>query len=160
MGFEYLELSFRTLNIENTLNALKEKGKLDDIIAMLPPSKQRWILKWADVAELAGRRPMSPRNSPPFIPHPLNPWREQRPDTLQGVQSNDCTFLSRIGTWLRPPGSAFSVGDLGSIPGSCRSPEGGNGNPLQYSCLENSMDRGAWRAAVLGVINSWTPLSD
>ena len=40
--------------------------------------------------------------------------------------------------------SACSVGDLGSIPASGRSPGEGNGNPLQYSCLENSMDRGAW----------------
>ena len=41
-------------------------------------------------------------------------------------------------------GSACKAGDLGSIPGSGRSPGEGNGNPLQYSCLENSMDRGAW----------------
>ena len=40
--------------------------------------------------------------------------------------------------------SAYNVGDLGSIPGLGRSPVEGNGNPLQYSCLENPMDRGAW----------------
>ena len=40
--------------------------------------------------------------------------------------------------------SAYNVRDLGSIPGLGRSPGGGNGNPLQYSCLENPMDRGAW----------------
>ena len=50
--------------------------------------------------------------------------------------------------------SACNVGDLGSIPGLGRSPGGGNGNPLLYSCLENLMDRGAWRAAVLGVAES------
>ena len=44
-----------------------------------------------------------------------------------------------------------SAGDAGSIPGSGRSPAGGNGNPLQYSCLVNPMDRGAWRATVHGV---------
>ena len=44
-----------------------------------------------------------------------------------------------------------SAGDLGSIPGSGRSPGKGNGNPLQYSCLENPMDRGAWQATVHGV---------
>ena len=44
-----------------------------------------------------------------------------------------------------------SVGDLGLIPGSGRSLGEGNGNPLQYSCLGNSMDRGAWRATVHGV---------
>ena len=42
--------------------------------------------------------------------------------------------------------SAGDTGEMGSIPGSRRSPGGGNGNPLQYSCLENSMDRGAWWA--------------
>ena len=47
--------------------------------------------------------------------------------------------------------SACSAGDLGSIPGSGRSPGEGNGNPLQYSCLENPMDRGAWRATDHGV---------
>ena len=44
-----------------------------------------------------------------------------------------------------------NVGDAGSIPGSGRSPGGGNGNPLQYSCLENPMDRGAWRPTFHGV---------
>ena len=53
-----------------------------------------------------------------------------------------------------------NVGNLGSIPGSRRSPGGGNGNPLQYSCLENPMDRGAWWATVHGVAKSWTQLSD
>ena len=47
--------------------------------------------------------------------------------------------------------SACNVGDLGSIPGSGRSPGEGNGNPLQYSCLENHMDRGAWQVTVHGV---------
>ena len=56
--------------------------------------------------------------------------------------------------------SAYNAGDLGSIPGSGRSPGEGNGNPFQYSCLENLMDRGAWRATVHGVAKSWTQLSD
>ena len=47
--------------------------------------------------------------------------------------------------------SAHNEGDPGSIPGSGRSPGEGNGNPLQYSCLENSMNGGAWRAIVQGV---------
>ena len=46
--------------------------------------------------------------------------------------------------------SACNAGDLGSIPGSGRSPGEGNGNPLQYSCLENPMDRGAWQATPMG----------
>ena len=56
--------------------------------------------------------------------------------------------------------SAWNVGDLGSIPGLGRSPGEGNGNPLQYSCLENPMEGGAWWAIVHGVTKSWTPLSD
>ena len=50
--------------------------------------------------------------------------------------------------------SACYAGDLGLIPGSERSPGERNGKALQYSCLENSMDRGAWRATVRGVIKS------
>ena len=56
--------------------------------------------------------------------------------------------------------SACNVGDLSSIPGSGRSPGEGNGNPLQYSCLENPMDGGAWWATVHGIAKSWTRLSD
>ena len=50
--------------------------------------------------------------------------------------------------------------DVGSIPGLGRSLGGGNGNPLQYSCWENPMDRGAWWATVHGVTESWTRLGD
>ena len=55
-----------------------------------------------------------------------------------------------------PPDNA---GDTGLIPGSGRSPGVGNENPLQHSCLENPMDRGAWRATVHGDAKSWTRLS-
>ena len=58
------------------------------------------------------------------------------------------------------PANAGAAGATGSIPGSRRSPEGGNGNSLQYSCLENPMDRGAWRAIVHGVANRQTRLKD
>ena len=56
--------------------------------------------------------------------------------------------------------SACNAGDLGSIPGLGRSPGEGNGNPLQYSCLENPIDRGAWWPTVHGVAKSRTRLSD
>ena len=55
---------------------------------------------------------------------------------------------------------AYNAGDLGSIPGSGRSSEEGNGNLLQYSCLENPIDRGAWWAIVHRVAKSQTRLND
>ena len=55
-----------------------------------------------------------------------------------------------------PPANADDTGDTGLIPGSGRSPQGGNDNLLQYSFLENPMDRGAWRAAEHGVAKSQT----
>ena len=82
--------------------------------------------------------------------------------------------------WWRGPGSPFvtlypskvalvvknlstnarDLGDAGSIPGWGRSPGGGHGHPLQYSRLENPMDRGAWWAPAHGVAQSWTRLND
>ena len=56
--------------------------------------------------------------------------------------------------------STYNVGDLGSIPELGRSPRGRNSNPLQYSCLKNSMDRGVWQATVHAVVKSWTWLSN
>ena len=71
---------------------------------------------------------------------------------------NKITLASLMAQWLKnPPANA---GDVGSIPGSGRSPGEGRGNPLQDSCLGNPMDRGAWRATVHGVTQSWTRLSD
>ena len=71
-------------------------------------------------------------------------------------------FYMEIVNYLSFPGgsdgkeSACNAGDLGSIPGSGRSPKEGDGNPLQYSCLENSMDRGAWQTTAHGVAKSQT----
>ena len=58
------------------------------------------------------------------------------------------------------PANAGDIRDPGSIPGLGRSPGEGKGDPHQYSCLENSMDRGAWWATVHGVAKSQTPLND
>ena len=55
-----------------------------------------------------------------------------------------------------PPANAGDIRDLGSVPGWGRSPGGGHGNPLQYSCMENPMDRGAWQGIVNKVAKSWT----
>ena len=84
--------------------------------------------------------------------------------TFWGVCSETLsrTWWDDVWTWPDTPvgsdgdESTCNTGDLGSIPGSGRSPREGNGNPLQYSCLENSMDRGAWGAMVHGVEKSLT----
>ena len=77
------------------------------------------------------------------------------------IQSNVYIWAFQVALLVKnPPADAGrDPRDLGSIPGSGRSPEGGNGNPLQYSCLENSMDRGAWQATVYEVAMSWTQLN-
>ena len=64
-----------------------------------------------------------------------------------------CIGLPR---WLSGKESACNAGDLSSIPGWGRSPGEGYGNPLQYSCLINLLDIGAWRATVYRVTKSWT----
>ena len=69
----------------------------------------------------------------------------------------NCYGLPSGSVVKNPPANA---GDTGLIPGLGRSPGGGNGNPLQYSCLENTMDRGAWQAIVLVVAKSQTWVSD
>ena len=62
--------------------------------------------------------------------------------------------------WRSGEESVCNEGDPGSIPGLGRYPGEGNGNPLQYPCLESPMDRGGWWAIVYGVAKSWTQLSD
>ncbi|CAI9159835.1 unnamed protein product [Rangifer tarandus platyrhynchus] len=90
------------------------------------------------------RKPESPLCDPPNTCSLLRPpW----PLTAQWLSSKESTCY------------AGAAGDSGSIPGSGRPAGGGNGNPLQYSCLENPMDRGAWRATVHGVTKSQTRLS-
>ena len=63
----------------------------------------------------------------------------------------DYNTLGRLPCWLSVKNPPANTEDVGSIPRSGRSPEEGNGNPLQYSCLENPMDRGGWQATVRGV---------
>ena len=80
------------------------------------------------------------------------------------VQQSESAICIHISPPWEFPGSsvgkesACSARDLASIPGLGRSPGQGNGNPLRYSCLENPMDRGAWRAMVHSVARSQTPL--
>ena len=72
---------------------------------------------------------------------------------------SDTVEFPRCSAVKNLPANAGDTGDTGSIPGPVRSPKGGHGNPLQYSCLENSMDRGAWWATVHGVAQSQARLS-
>ena len=82
--------------------------------------------------------------------------RKIRTDTIYVIPS----FTMGFPGGSDPKESSYNAGDPGSIPGSGRSPGKGNGYPLQYSCLENSLDRRAWWAAVCGVAKSQTRLSD
>ena len=93
--------------------------------------------------------------------------RQSRRRKEKGFKSRDNFKKDKIRIIIRGfPGvsdgkeSACNAGNPGSIPGLGRSPEEGNGNPLQYSCLENSVDRGDWWATVHGVVKSQTQLSN
>ena len=72
----------------------------------------------------------------------------------------DYNTLGRLPCWLSVKNPPANTEDVGSIPRSGRSPEEGNGNPLQYSCLENPMDRGGWHATVRGSQKSQIRLSN
>ena len=75
---------------------------------------------------------------------------------VTGLDLNSALLGFPVGSVVKnPPASAGNGRDAGSIPGSGRSPGVGNCSPLQYSCLENSMDRGTWRAAVHGLRGVW-----
>ena len=79
--------------------------------------------------------------------------------TAQGFQGDTaCAWPSPVAQMIKY--LPVNAGDAGSIPGSGRFPGGGNGNPLQYSCLENSMGGGIWQATIHGSQKSWTQLSD
>ena len=107
-----------------------------------------------------------PMNIQDLLPLGWTGWLSLQSKGLSRVFSNTTVQKHQFcGTQLFLGGSevkasACNVGDLGSIPGSGRSPGEGNGNPLQYSCLENPMDGGAWWATVHGVAKSRTQLSD
>ena len=83
-----------------------------------------------------------------------NSWGRKESDTTESLS------WTELIQWLRSKESACRAEDLGSVPWLGRFPGGGHGNPLQYSCLENSMDRGAWQTTVHGVEKSRTWLSN
>ena len=80
--------------------------------------------------------------------------KEKKKTKKQGV------FIVGLSWWFSSKESVFKAGDVDSVPGLGRSPGEGNGNPLQYSCLGNPTDRGAWRVAVHVVTKSQTLLND
>ena len=88
-----------------------------------------------------------------------SPWGHKESDTTERLNWTEDTILGfPCGSVVKNPRA--KARHVGSIPGLGRSTREGNGNPLQYSCLENSMDRGAWQTAVHGVTKSWTQESD
>ena len=91
-----------------------------------------------------------------------SPWGRKESDMTERLAvslSGTLEGASQVVLVIRSlSASAEDVRDAGSIPGLGRSPRGGNGNPLQYSCLENPMDRGAWWATVQRVAKSQTQL--
>ena len=129
--------------------------------------KQTWVwsLGWEDPLEEG----MTTHSS---ILAERIPWTEE-PGRLQSIESqrvrHDWSNLAHTHTHTQthhqpsqvaimvknPPANAGDIRYVGSIPGSGRSPRGGNGKPLQYSCLENPMDRGSWQAT--GKMAIWVP---
>ena len=101
-----------------------------------------------------------------YILDGLPRWCSDKESACQCWKRRRCGFDPWVGKILGAPGgsdgkeSACSAGDSGSIPGLGRSPGEGNGNPLQYSCLEKPMDGGVWWATVHGVTMNWPQLSD
>ena len=94
------------------------------------------------------------------------PWFSPS-DLLWVEQAGASAEPKYLSLWDSPGGTSgkepacqrrLDIGDSGSLPGSGRSPGGKYGNPLQYSCLENPMDRGAWQAEIHTVAQSWTGL--
>ena len=75
-----------------------------------------------------------------------------------GQTKGDCGAYQLALVVKNPPANAGDIRGMGSIPGSGRSPRGGHGNPIQYFCLENPMDRGTWQATVHRVAKSQTRL--
>ena len=88
-----------------------------------------------------------------------SPWGHKESDMTEQL-STAHIFRAGLPRWLSGKESTCQAGEASLIPGSERSAGGGHGNPLQYSCLRNPMDGGAWWATVHRVTKSWTQVSD
>jgi len=104
-------------------------GRQDSYLSPLEIKKRR----------LGGLPLLDPQSKAPYKPGSSKSWASQVALVVKKL-----------------PAGAGDIRDKGSIPGSGRSPGGRHGSPLQYSCLENPIDRGAWRASVHGVAKGWT----
>ena len=90
-----------------------------------------------------------------------SPWGHKKVDTTEWLTHTHTHTQDKIPRWhgdKKPPANVGDARDLSLIHGFKRSPQEGNGNPLQYPCLENSMDRRTWQATVHGVTKSQTQL--
>ena len=99
------------------------------------------------------KRDYSRQFFPPLLSLEIDLWSSG----MRGGMVNEASQVALL--VKNPPSNAGGIGDSGSISGSGRSPGEGNSNPLQYSCLENPIDREAWQVTVHWVAKSWTRLS-
>ena len=131
-------------------------SKLDFMLSSTPPGVTNAFSCWYQIFQ-CGRQPIrwSPVNS-----HPLHNSLPLGVGWAQWLFSNKKNIAKVVPGGSDSKESTCGVGDLGSIPGLGRSPGEEDGYPFQYSCLRNSMDRGAWWATVHGVTKSRTWLSD
>ena len=124
-------------------------------------SGRSWIQSFSDITkdEVSFSLPVLPPSGIGLIPRLASVWvaRWLPPAFV-------CFLIHGLPRWLSSKETACIVGNAagapGSIPGSGRSPGGGNGNPLQDSCMENSMNRGAWETAVHGITESDMPATE
>ena len=112
------------------------------------------LVSWDDLIDISPFYLAQTLVTPEFSPH--GKVLKIAAHSSCGVQMRGCILCKFFSVSVNRKASARNAGDLGSIPGWGRSPGGGHGNPLQYSCLENPTDRGAWWATAHGVAKSWT----
>ena len=117
----------------------------------------QWILAIWSLVPLTFLNPACSSASSQFMHYWSLAWRILSITLRASEMSTLCVSLNTLWHY---PSLGFNTRDLGSILGSERSPEEGNGSPLQYSCLENPMDRGAWQTTVHRVAKGSTWLSD
>ena len=127
------------------------------------PSTDKWIKKMCYIYAMEYYTAIKKNELLLFV----TPWMDLEGIMLCGTSETKTNTVwyylyteSKISKYKNPSANGGAAGDAVSIPESGRSPGGGNGNPFQYSCQDNPMDRGAWRATIHGVTKSRTQLSN